>query len=412
MKKIIFKNTSFQIFSKVATSSISFLIAILIARNFGVLGFGDFTKITAFVAPLYLVVDFGLNAIFLQKEDSRYFADFFSLRLLISFCLFFILSLILIVLPLNKEFNLAFPPLVRLGIFIFSLTLFTYAISVSSAAIFQKKFKYSLFMTGNIIGSVLTLSLVVLYIFFHLNLNYIITAFVIGSLVSSFLMLFWTKQNVLPLSFNKQFIRELLKDSFPLGLMLFFNLVYFRSDIFLLSFLKSTKDVGIYGLSFKFFDFLIALPLFLSNSLYPILLENLKNPRKFNIFVKNYILVYIFSSLILIIPFWFFSPFFRIIKEDFVSAIVPFRILLLSLPVFFITSFLQWVLIAKRQQRYLMAIYIVSFVLNVFLNFIFIPYGSYVASAIITGVSEFLVLIFLILRLYSIEKNLQRQHLI
>jgi len=75
MRKVIFRNTSFQIFSKLATSGISFLIAILIARNFGVLGFGDFTKITAFVAPLYLVVDFGLNAVFLQKEESKNFVN-------------------------------------------------------------------------------------------------------------------------------------------------------------------------------------------------------------------------------------------------------------------------------------------------------------------------------------------------
>jgi len=265
-------------------------------------------------------------------------------------------------------------------------------------------------MCGNIIGSFVTLLLVLLYILLHLNLNFIISALVGGSLISSLLMLFWTKQNFLPLSFNTKFFKELLRESLPLGLMLFFNLVYFRSDIFLLSFMKSTSDVGIYGLSFKFFDFLIALPLFLSNSLYPVLLENLKNPRKFNIFVKNYLFVYILSSFILIIPFWFFSPFFEIIKEDFAPAIVPFRILLLSLPVFFITSFLQWVLIAKRQQKYLMIIYMFSFVLSVFLNFIFIPYGSYIASAIITGVSELLVLVLIVIRIYSIEKNLQRQH--
>jgi O-antigen/teichoic acid export membrane protein len=183
--------------------------------------------------------------------------------------------------------------------------------------------------------------------------------------------------------------------------MLIFNLVYFRADRFLLSLLAPTKDVGIYGLSYKFFDFLIALPLFLSNAIYPFLIKAKKEGKGFLNLTRNYFFVFLLSSFIVMIPFWFISPLFTLIKTDFASCIIPFRILLLSLPFFFTTSFLQWVLITLEKQKYLMYVYLFSTILNIALNIIFIPQFSYFASATITVVSEGLVFVFLIGKVFQ-----------
>jgi O-antigen/teichoic acid export membrane protein len=96
------------------------------------------------------------------------------------------------------------------------------------------------------------------------------------------------------------------------------------------------------------------------------------------------------------IPFWFASPLFTLIKPDFTSAIIPFRILLISLPFFFTTSLLQWALIAKGEQKYLMNVYFFSTIINIILNLIFIPQFSYLACAVITVFSEGLVFVLLI----------------
>jgi O-antigen/teichoic acid export membrane protein len=88
---------------------------------------------------------------------------------------------------------------------------------------------------------------------------------------------------------------------------------------------------------------------------------------------------------------------------------IPFRILLLSLPFFFTTSFLQWVLITLEKQKYLMYVYLFSTLLNIVLNIIFIPQFSYLASATITLMSEALVFVFLIGEVLKTRIFLTRQ---
>jgi O-antigen/teichoic acid export membrane protein len=100
---------------------------------------------------------------------------------------------------------------------------------------------------------------------------------------------------------------------------------------------------------------------------------------------------------------------FILIKTDFANCIIPFRILLLSLPFFFTTSFLQWVLITLEKQKYLMYVYLFSVILNIVLNIIFIPQFSYLASATITLISEGLVFVFLIGKVFKVRILLERK---
>jgi O-antigen/teichoic acid export membrane protein len=179
--------------------------------------------------------------------------------------------------------------------------------------------------------------------------------------------------------------------------------------MFLLSLFSSTKAVGIYGLSYKFFDFLIALPLFLSNAIYPFLIKVKNEKEKFFKLTNNYFVIFLLASIVIIIPFWFASPLFALIKSDFSGSIVPFRILLLSLPFFFTTSFLQWVLITLEKQKYLMYVYFFSTILNIALNIIFIPQFSFIACATITLVSEGIVFIFLVGKVFQVRILLNRK---
>jgi O-antigen/teichoic acid export membrane protein len=185
--------------------------------------------------------------------------------------------------------------------------------------------------------------------------------------------------------------------------MLFFNLVYFRIDIIILSLFKSTIDVALYGYAYKYFEFLLAIPLFLSNAIYPLLLQTLKNLRKYYEISQKYLLIFFLFSIAIAIPAWIFAPFIAIVKKDFIPSVLVFKILLLSLPVFFLTNILQWILITRNKKAYLLKIYILAAIINMLLNLLFIPKYSYIASAIITGVSEALILILLFYKFTALK---------
>jgi O-antigen/teichoic acid export membrane protein len=233
--------------------------------------------------------------------------------------------------------------------------------------------------------------------------------FVFSNFITSFILLFFAKEKIFAISLDREFTFKIIKASWPIGLMLIFNLVYFRADMILLSIFKTSHDVGIYGLSYKFFDFLIALPLFLSNAVYPLLLKTRNNSQEFFNLTRKYFLVFLGTSLLVIIPFWFISPLFILVKSDFAASVIPFRILLFSLPFFFTTSFMQWILITLGKQKYLMIVYLLSTVLNIVLNIVFIPQYSYIACAIITLVSEALVFVFLLIPLLKARIILERK---
>ncbi len=407
----IAKNTLYQATARLASSFIGFLITIFIARYFGVLNYGDFIKITSFVAPFYIFMDFGMNAIYLQLDkDEAKFNDFFNLRILISIVIFIIVNIVALLLPYNISLNTGYPPVVKMGILIFSLSFFSQSIIYSSSVIYQKRINYFGYMLAVITGSVVNFLLVLFFISYKFGLNHIILGFVLSGVVTAILSQLLTGKKIKIFKIDINFAKKIIVLSWPLGLMLIFNLVYFRIDSIILAFYKSAKDVGTYGLSYKFFDFLIALPLFLSNALYPMLLENQKNFRKMKQIIKSYMIVFVLTSIFLIIPFWYFSSFFSLIKKEFIDSVLPFRILLLSLPFFFISNFFQWILISFKNQKYLLKIYIISSIINIILNIIFIPIYSYFAAAIITGISEGIITLLMGLKLVGINKILEKEY--
>lgn len=402
----IAKNTIYQIIARIVSSGTTFLITIIVARHFGINGYGDFAKVTAFVTLFYLLADFGLNAVFLQRENSHvHFHDLLYPRIALACLLIFLVNGLAFFLPYNAVTGVGFSPLARLGIFLYSFTILTESILTSSAAIFQRELSYENFMISTVIGSIISLLLIAIFTTVSYTFLAVFIAFLLGGIAECLIALILTKEDLLPVRLDVGFIKKLTLETIPITLMLFFNLVYFRIDTILLSFMRSSHDVAIYDLSYKVFDFLIALPLFLSNSLYPTILENEKNNRTLGA-AKKYIFLFIVVSLFVIIPVWFLAPFLPVLttKKEFAEVVFPIRILLASLPVFFGTSILQWLLIAQKQQKFLAYVYFISTVFNIVLNFIFIPQYSYFASAIITGLSEFLVFIVLWMKLFGKQK--------
>lgn len=403
--KAIAANTAYQILARTVTSFMGFLITVIIAREFGLSGYGDFIKVTSFVAFFYLFSDFGLNAIFLQDEKNK-FKDIFTTRLFMGAIIFIVCNLIALVLPYSKTMDIGFSNSLKILIFIFSFSIFLQSIGYSAAYYFQKKLDYFKYMIGTISGSLLSLTLVFIFTFLNFSISYLFVSLLFGSLLSCLVLLFFVKEKIFEINFNFSLYKELIIKSTPLGLMLVFNFIYFRIDIILLSVLSSTSAVGIYGLSYKFFDFLIAIPLFLSNSIYPLLLKAKDDGKRFSDLIIKYFFVFLVLSILIGIPFWFASPLFNLIKPEFIKSIIPFRILILSLPFFFLTSFLQWILITLKKQKYLMSVYFFSTALNILLNIIFIPKFSYLAAAYITVFSEFVVFIFLVGKLFLERKKI------
>ena len=402
-------NTLVQFFGKLISSGIGFVITLIIARYFGVEGFGEFTKITAYVALFYLVSDFGLNAVFLkeEKKEKLSFINLLSLRIAWSAVLVFFALAILIFLPADLAGGKGYSLISKVGILITLPTVLTYAVSLSFNALFQKNLRYDRSVLAASLGSLTTIFLLYIFVRVKLPLTFSLSSYLLGGMVGITSAYFLAKKYLgKQISLADDFLiqnltswKTLFKKSLPLGLTLIFNLIYFRFDIFILAFARPNIDVGIYGLAYKFFEFPLAIPTFFMNAIYPVILRSKLNPPAGGLkskITKKATVFLLTSSLAIAAACLVLAPLISLVKADFTASILPFRILSLSLPLFFLTSFYMWIYVADGRQNKLLLVYGIGMVFNILLNLIFIPKFGYNGAAVITVISEGLVLFLLV----------------
>ncbi|MCL5019001.1 MAG: flippase [Patescibacteria group bacterium] len=399
-KKIVF-NTFAQFFNRFAIAGSAFLVSLLLARYFGARGFGEYAKATTFIAFFYLFADFGMNAYVLREithnpdREKEIVGNLFGLRLIVGVILTLLSFLVTFILPYDSLRNEGFTPVSKQAIMVLSILVLYQAFLNTTNVIFQKHLKYAQSTLASIVGSLVTLVAVVIFLYFRSSLPIVLFGYSIGCLFSSIILLNFVKKlfiHFTPL-FNWREYKNIIFRSLPLGLTLVFNLVYFRADVFILTLFRTTTEVGTYGLAYKFFEFPLALPTFFANSLYPILLNRVKDKELFKETIIKAGLFLLGLSVIVLLGFYIGAPLLVFIRKDFYPSIEVLRILSLSMPVFFLSSLSMWIMITFGKNKQLLIIYFLGMIINIILNLIFIPFYGAGAAAIITLISESLILI-------------------
>ncbi|MBI3385249.1 flippase [Candidatus Gottesmanbacteria bacterium] len=398
-------NTLIQVAGRLFTGAVTYLITLVLVRQYGPIGFGEFIKILTFVSYFYIMADFGLNAVVVkqleEKAKNQYvLGNLLGLRMVISLGLIFVAISLLAFLP--QGVNQGFTAVVRIGIIIGSLTILTQSIITTTNAYFQKTLRYDKSVLAAALGYILSFLLAYLFARLEAPISLVALAYVLGGMLTvavSFLLL---PEKIMP-QFDFSSWRVLFFKSLPLGLTLILNLVYFKADSFILTLLRSTEEVGVYGLAYKFFETTLVFPTFFMNSMYPVFLAKLKIRREdfMEVFKKSGV-VLIFSSLLITLALYVFAPLLINFTSgpkslDFIGATSALRVLSLSLPFFFISSFLMWFLITHDKQKTLVPIYALSMLLNIVLNLILIPKYGYIAAAATTLITEAFVTILLLI---------------
>ncbi|HLL61132.1 MAG TPA: oligosaccharide flippase family protein, partial [Candidatus Nitrosocosmicus sp.] len=326
--KNLAQNTIFQLIARSFTTLANFITILLIGSSLGSFGLGQYNKAFAFIGIFSLFVDFGINAIFLKTKDiAQNVGLLILLRLLIALTIFVLLQPLLFFLPYDPISQIGFSPDDKTFIRILSLILFTYSFSHSINAIFQAKQRFGLLVIPNIIlGCNLIFFAVFAYIFKSLEL--FIWATVIGQIAyvitASILLRKIFDINLLDkkVLFNikntfqekNKFITKLFKSSLPIAATLFLNVLYVRADTLILSFVRSTNEVGVYTLAYKFFDFPLSLSFFIMNAMYPIFLKSHEtNKNRFYKMVSKFTLNTFLLSVLLTAIAFFAAPLLKYI---------------------------------------------------------------------------------------------------
>lgn len=398
MKWKVVWNTSAQVVGRAVGAGTTLVVSLIIARGFGAEGYGDFAKITTYVALFYLLADFGMNAVYLQRVTP--WSELLGVRVVGSVVLMVLSMAILVFLP--QGVGQGYTAVVRLGIILFLPTILFQAIITTANAQFQRTLRYDLATIAIIAGSLMTIAGVIGVIggIRVIGVIGVVGVIGVGSFITAGTALFFIQKlgSSLRMTITWSSLLFYFTRSLPLAMTLIFNLIYFRADHLILTVTRSTAEVGIYGLAYKVFEFPLAIPTFIMNSVYPLFLTTLNQEsgimnyelrKKF----RTVFLFMILASSFMIPILWFAAPFLTHIRPEFGQSTSALRVLSLGLPFFFLTSLTMWTLIALKRQTVLAVIYGGSMMVNVMLNAWLVPMYGYMAAAWVTVGSEALVLI-------------------
>jgi O-antigen/teichoic acid export membrane protein len=389
--KSIGRNSIFLASSQIIEKISSFLMAILLARYLGKGDYGRLVYAIAFANLFTFFWDFGLGRLIIRdvaknrSDASITFSSKFKFQIISCFAGILVLSLYLILFEIRG--------LEVLLILIFGILTALNHLSNSFRSIFIafERAEYETYFNSAL------RSILLLTVFWTIHRGWELIGISLVLLFFSLLNLIGSWKLVERKFFALQFRKSqtsfasIMKDSFPIAIIIAFTTFYLQiNKIFLLKW-KGADATGIYGAV----DAIVMAFLIISNSLvlatFPIISKEnrISKEKTFSIY-KSVFKVLITLGLPIALGGMLLNKeiISLIYGAEFSESKEVLKILIWLTPIIFLTNFTGSCLIAVEKQKQLALICGFNTVLNLALNFILIPYYGYVGAAIASLTTE------------------------
>ena len=394
--QVIKKNTQWMFISEFFNKGLMFLVTIMLTRYLGAKGYGQLSFSLSFAGLFIVIADFGISTITTRNMAidksifKKYLENIFVLKFLLALLTIF---LSMIVLSYMKK-----PDYVLIIVFISILHLIisSYNEFISSVLRAFEKMKYisiSIFIRSTSLFSLLSI-----FMFFELGINYIVFAYVIAASFSFVYLIHSVRKNINKFSFDYDFNFNflLLKKASPFALSMAFSVIYLSIDSVLISYFIGDIELGYYSLGYGLTIVFYIIPSTLSNIYFPRLSiyfksDKLKLKSLFNkLLMKLFLVAVPLVSLLYFIAPEFFLLFYG---NEFNNSVAIFQFFLIALLFKFFAFPYGFLLLATNKENLRLLIQGISALFNLFANLILIPRYGIFGAAISTILSEFIILI-------------------
>ena len=390
-------NTGVQILGKAVSTAIGVVIVSLMTRHLGDIGFGMYSTANAFFQIFAIMLDLGLNVMLVQMlgeragdtaYENRAISATFTLRILSALVLLGIAPIIGLALPYPLELKLA--------LFAIWGSFFVTALNQIVIGVQQRHLKMQIVAISEVVGRIVLLVGLLLSITMHWGLIPIVLIVSIGSTINFLINIIVAKRYAsFAWNWDPEFWRILIKRSWPIGVSILFNLIYFKADTLILSLVRPFQEVGVYSVAYRVLEILTTLPFMYTGVLLPLLARAWtdKNKTHFQSLLSNsYIAMFllvapIMGSIYILGP----RVLTLIAGPDFAASSAILNILLIAVGLIFLGTVSSHAIVALDAQRKMMPVYIIVAILTLIGYVAFIPtYGMW-AAAWLTVFSEGLV---------------------
>jgi O-antigen/teichoic acid export membrane protein len=381
--------------SKMLSTALALVSIGFITRYLGKDGFGEYATVLAFLSLFSAISDLGLYQ-FSTREISRAGANVdeimgnaFSLRVISSLFIFLCSFVLISFLPYSQE--------VKYGVVVIAASfVFSSGYQILNG-VFQKNLAMDKVAISEFLGKIAQLGIVILAVKLRLSFSWIIASLLFNMIISFVLVYFWSKKYVkLGFRFDFSYWKRFLQESYPIGIMAIVVFIYFKMDTILLSFLKSSAEVGVYNVAYKVLENISFFPAMITGLIFPIISQYIfVDKEKFFDIANKTFKVFVLLCMPLIVGTLFLSKDLILLigGAGFEESALVLRILVFALAAIFFSNFFNAILVAGNLQKKLMLVLSIAAFFNVMANLIFIPIFSYVAAAVISVATEIFVVV-------------------
>lgn len=393
----IARGTILQTVGKVISVTIGWIVVVLMTNALGAAVFGEYTTMTAFVQFFGVSADIGFILVSAQllgewadksAEDRQHlFQNLFTFRLVTAVA-------VLVLAPIVVQF-LPYSSLIKTGVTILTLSFLGAALIQVFTGVFQQQLTPGRMIAAELTGRVVLLGGTWFAILRGASLISIVEVVVLASAVS-FAMAMWLARGVVSckLSVDRNLWREIWSRAWPMALGIVFNLVYLKTDTLILSFVRPSAEVGVYGAMYRIFEVLVTFPTMFAGLLLPVMAaakargdyDHFKQTAQHGVDALLFGAVPMVVGIIVLA-----KPITALFGPEFVSGVTVLQMLAVATGMIFIGTFLGHVLVAANKQRSFVPAYAVTAAISLIGYLIFIPKYGMTGGAAMTVVAELLI---------------------
>jgi O-antigen/teichoic acid export membrane protein len=392
-------NTIAQSAARVGVLGLGVITTVLLTRYLGVASYGDYVIVSVYVSLFAILFDWGIPTMLARElprvdRPDELIGKALGLRLVIAVSACVLAALIALVLYGGEGEEQA-----RNGILVAIPTIVAVGVLNTLTPIFQVRLKMDRVAAAEICAQILGTVAIVLLVIAEQSFYELVLATVLMSVTYAALVYAFSRPLArISLSFDATVWKRLLRVALPLGVALAVGTIYFRADALILSLLKDSHEVGIYGVAYRFFEMTIPFPAFFLAPVFPLLSAAAVRGRGLTEFrqllQRSFDVMMIAAVLVVAVAVPLAPDMVRIVAgEEFADSTDPLRILMVGAACAFLASLLIFALIALDRQRNVLVLTIIALVVNVGLNFALIPAFGYMAAATIATGTQVVIVI-------------------
>jgi O-antigen/teichoic acid export membrane protein len=417
------KNSLVPMGLSLTNKAIDFAFAMLYVRLLGPVGTGQYYFVVAIYGFFEIISRYGLGTLLTRdvaadkNQSSRYLTNVVAVRTLLWALCMPLMALVVLgyrllgrIVPGAETIGpQEIEALILLGM---AMLFANYADALSSLFFAFEKMEYPAGLTNAVALIKVSLGALVLL----LGWGFVGLAGV--SLVVNILQLIWLYLLVRSTLFKPQWKWDwplqvqMVRMSGPLMINNLLATIFWRIDVWILRPIAGAAAVGLYSVGLKYLDGLNIIPSVSTMAIFPLMSRFARSES--NSLLRSYILslrlltivslpiamsvTFLARPLVFIVggvQYLDVPGVFHIFGQNIPymgGADLAFQVIIWSIPIGFVNSVTQYVLIAVNQQHYLTRAFILGVVFNVVGNLILIPRLGYVGAALATILSEFSLL--------------------